>query len=342
MISFKNDYSEGACPQIMQAMQTTNFTQTDGYGLDPICEEAKARIKKKIACDNCDIHFLVGGTQANLTIIGAALRPFEAVIAVDSGHINVHETGAIEATGHKVVIAQGDLGKITPQGIRKAVALHTDEHMVKPAMVYISNATEIGTIYTKAELQEIRQVCDELHLLLFMDGARLGSAFMAKNNDVSFEDLPKLCDVFYIGGTKNGALFGEAVIIMNEQLKKDFRYMIKQRGGMLAKGRLLGIQFNELMKKEVFLELAGHANQMAQKLQDAFLSLNCEMFVQTTTNQIFPILDDTVLEKMNKNYACQVWEKVSDHQTAIRLVTSWATKEDDVDQYIADLEKALR
>ena len=247
MISFKNDYSEGACPEIMQAMMKTNRLQSDGYGLDPFCEGAKERIRQKVGNADCDVHFLVGGTQANLTIIASALRPYEAVIAAESGHINVHETGAIEGTGHKVIVADSAQGKVTLEGIRKVVTAHTDEHMVKPAMVYISNATEIGTVYTKAELSSIRRICDEYGLYLFMDGARLGSALMASDNDLKLSDIAELCDIFYIGGTKNGALFGEAVVIVNERLKKDFRYMIKHHGGMLAKGRLLGIQFYELM-----------------------------------------------------------------------------------------------
>lgn len=342
MISFKNDYSEGACPQIMEAMNTSNLIQTDGYGLDDICEEARMRIKEKFQCPTSDVHFLVGGTQANLTIIGSALRPFEAVIAVDSGHINVHETGAIEATGHKVIIAEGIEGKITPAGIHKVIETHTDEHMVKPAMVYISNATEIGTVYTKQELADIRKICDKYALYLFMDGARLGSALMAEDNDVKLVDLATYCDVFYIGGTKNGALFGEAVIIVNDKLKDDFRYMIKQRGGMLAKGRLLGIQFNELMKDDVFLDLAGHANKMAQKIQSVCIEMGCEMFVKTTTNQIFPIMDNDILEELNRTYAYQVWEKTSEVKTAVRFVTSWATKEEHVNQFIQDLRKLYK
>lgn len=342
MISFKNDYSEGACPEIMQAMMKTNRLQSDGYGLDPFCEGAKERIRQKVGNADCDVHFLVGGTQANLTIIASALRPHEAVIAAESGHINVHETGAIEGTGHKVIVADSAQGKVTLEGIRKAVTAHTDEHMVKPAMVYISNATEIGTVYTKAELSSIRRICDEYGLYLFMDGARLGSALMASDNDLKLSDIAELCDIFYIGGTKNGALFGEAVVIVNERLKKDFRYMIKHHGGMLAKGRLLGIQFYELMNGTVFFDLAKHANAMAQKLQDAFLQLNCPLFVKTTTNQIFPIFDDEILAEMDKRYACTIWEKVSDHTTAVRIVTSWATKEEDVDRYIDDLRRIMK
>ncbi|MFR5526928.1 MAG: threonine aldolase family protein, partial [[Clostridium] innocuum] len=269
MYSFRNDYSEGAHPDILKRLLDMNQCQNVGYGEDALCEHAKQMLKEKLQCEDCDIHFLVGGTQANLTVIAAALRPYEAVIAVDSGHINVHETGAVEATGHKVLIADSVDGKITPEGIRKAVHLHEDEHMVKPAMVYISNATEIGTIYHKEELTQIAAVCREYGLYLFMDGARMGAALAAEDNDVSFADLCTYCDVFYLGGTKNGAFFGEAVVIVNDELKKDFRYMIKQRGGMLAKGWLLGVQFAALFEGNRYIEIAAHANRMAQKLQDA-------------------------------------------------------------------------
>ena len=238
MYSFKNDYSEGALPAIMELLNKSNFEQTNGYGEDYFCEEAKKKIKDRLQYKACDVHFLVGGTQTNLTVIASALRPYEAVIAADTGHINVHETGAIEASGHKVLTVKGTDGKVTSEAVRKVVLDHEDEHMVKPTMVYISNATEIGTMYLKEELQELYATCKELGLYLFMDGARLGSALMAQNNNITWEDLCSLCDVFYIGGTKNGTLFGEALVIVNEELKKDFRYMIKQRGGLLAKGRL--------------------------------------------------------------------------------------------------------
>lgn len=337
MYSFKNDYSEGACDEIMNAMISANKVQSDGYGLDTVCEEAKCRIKKVIQMENCDIHFLVGGTQANLTVIASALRPFEAVIAVDSGHINVHETGSIEATGHKVVIAKGKNGKLVPEGIIEAVQLHTDEHMVKPKMVYISNATEIGTVYSLQELKELRSVCDKHNLLLFMDGARLGSALMSVDNDVTMKDIAELCDVFYIGGTKNGALFGEAVIITNNQLKTDFRFMIKQRGGMLAKGRLLGIQFNELFKDEIFYKLAKHANAMAQKMKEALQEAGFSFFVESSTNQIFPILSNNKINELSKKYDFMVWQKMSDSESAVRIVTSWATPESVVDEFITDL-----
>lgn len=334
MYSFRNDYSEGAHPDILKRLLDMNQCQNVGYGEDALCEHAKQMLKEKLQCEDCDIHFLVGGTQANLTVIAAALRPYEAVIAVDSGHINVHETGAVEATGHKVLIADSVDGKITPEGIRKAVHLHEDEHMVKPAMVYISNATEIGTIYHREELTQIAAVCREYGLYLFMDGARMGAALAAEDNDVSFADLCTYCDVFYLGGTKNGALFGEAVVIVNDELKKDFRYMIKQRGGMLAKGWLLGVQFAALFEGNRYIEIAAHANRMAQKLQDAMEACGLPFFIKTTTNQIFPILPNMLIEELQKEYAFQVWEAMDETHTAMRFVTSWATEEKEVDRFI--------
>lgn len=342
MISFRNDYSEGACPEIIEALVASNFVQHVGYGEDECCEAAKKAIKEVLEYENCDIHFLVGGTQANLTVISSILRPYEAVIAVDSGHINVHETGSIEATGHKVVIAQGVDGKLSVEGIRKAVKKHEDEHMVKPAMIYISNATEIGTIYHKSELEALRAVCDELGLYLFMDGARLGAALSAQDNDVEFDELCSYCDVFYIGGTKNGAMFGEAVVIVNDELKKNFRYMIKQRGGMLAKGWLLGTQFQVLFEQGLYLSCAKHANDLAQRMQKEMLEMKIPFFIETTTNQIFPILDNKLIEILQETYAFQVWEEIDETMTAMRFVTSWATKEEDVDAFLKDLKSIIQ
>lgn len=338
MYSFKNDYSEGACPEIMQAFMDTNDKQSVGYGEDMYCEKAKKEIHKVLADNECDIHFLVGGTQANLTIIASALRPYEAVIAADSGHINVHETGAIEATGHKVIIADAREGKLYAKSIRQVVALHEDEHMVKPAMVYISNATEIGTIYRKEELKELHAVCKELNLYLFMDGARLGAALSACDNDIDFKDLCTYCDVFYIGGTKNGALFGEAVIVVNETIKKDFRYMIKQRGAMLAKGRLLGIQFLTLFEKDLYLSLASHANRLAMLMQEAIAACGFDFFIKTTTNQIFPILPNKLIQELETYFAFQTWQKIDNQHTAMRFVTSWATLEEEVVRFIQIFE----
>lgn len=342
MYSFRNDYSEGAYPEILKRLSEENKKQHLGYGEDEICKEAKKRVHQKLKNDECDIHFLVGGTQTNLTVISSALRPFEAVITVDSGHINVHETGAIEATGHKVIVVKGKDEKITPDGIHQAVKIHTDEHMVKPKMVYISNATEIGTIYTKKELEEIRKVCDEYKLYLFMDGARLGAALTSSENDLRFEDLCTYCDVFYIGGTKNGALFGEAIVIVSDKLKSDFRYMIKQRGGMLAKGWLIGVQFAELMKDNVYLELADHANKLAQKMQSRLEELGISFFIKTSTNQIFPVLPNEMLEKLSEYIDYQIWEPYDETHTIVRFVTSWATDGKEVEEIIKLFENLIK
>lgn len=340
--SFSNDYSEGAHPAIMDALMETNDEQSVGYGLDTYCEEARKKIKNMLQYDNCDIHFLVGGTQANTTIIASALRPYEAVIAVHSGHINVHETGAIEASGHKVISVEGSNGKMTVEAICQAVALHEDEHMVKPAMVYISNATEVGTIYTKKELSALSEICHELGLYLFMDGARLGAALSASDNDLSFHDLCKYVDVFYIGGTKNGALFGEAVVIVHENLKTNFRYMIKQRGGMLAKGRLLGIQFAKLMEDNRYLTLASHANEMAQQMQKCMKECGVTFYIETTTNQIFPILSNGCIQKLQKEYLFQTWEVIDELHTAVRFVTSWATSKEAVEEFCRDFINIIK
>lgn len=339
MISFRNDYSEGACPEIIEALQLTNRIQHVGYGEDECCEGARAAIHQVLHHDACDVHFLVGGTQANLTIIASALRPYEAVIAAATGHINVHETGAIEATGHKVLIAESRDGKLTPQAIRKIAWQHEDEHMVKPGMVYVSNATEIGTIYDKEELRQLYECCKELGLYLFMDGARMGAALAAEDNDIAYADLCDLCDVFYLGGTKNGALFGEAVVIVNPQLKKDFRYMMKQRGGMMAKGWLLGLQFQVLFENDVYGKLARHANQLAQQLQAGFEEAGIPLMIKTTTNQIFPILTQKQIKVLQESYAFQVWETLDEETTAMRFVTSWATREEDIASLLADIKE---
>lgn len=337
MYSFKNDYSEGACQEIVQAMIATNQVQHAGYSEDSICEEARVLIKKELKNEQADIHFLVGGTQANLTVIASVLRPFEAVIAVDSGHINVHETGAIEACGHKVLVSKGIDGKLQASEVENIVLAHTDEHMVKPRMVYISNATEIGTIYSKTQLQALHEVCKQYGLYLYMDGARLPQALMAIDNDLTLVDIASLCDVFYMGGTKCGAMFGEAVVIMNDKLKPDFRFMMKQRGGMLAKGRLLGIQFRELFQHNLYYKLAKHANHMASQMQTAILQAGYPLFVDSTTNQIFPILPDGVIKKLSVLYAYTPWQRIDEHHEAVRFVTSWATPQSVVDAFIKDI-----
>lgn len=339
MYSFKNDYSEGAHPRILQALLDTNLEQVDGYGEDRYTQQAAEMLKKRIQCESASIHLLCGGTQTNLTALAAFLRPHEAVIAANTGHVLVHETGAIEATGHKIIsVTVGD-GKLTPEHIRAAVAAHTDEHMVKPKLVYISNSTEIGTIYLKSELVEISRVCRELNLYLYMDGARLCSALCAFENDLSLADLPKLTDAFYIGGTKNGALIGEALVICRKELQEDFRFHMKQKGALLAKGKVLGLQFLELFRDDLGFELARHANAMARLLREAISAAGYPFLVDSPTNQIFPILPEALIEKLQEKYSFYVWEKTDDAHSSVRLVTSWATEESAVRGFIADLNE---
>ncbi len=336
--SFTNDYSEGAHPNILKALADSNLEQQDGYGEDYYCLEATRLIKKRIYNPNAHIHFVSGGTQANLLVISSILKPYESVIAADTGHINVHETGAIEATGHKVNIAACKNGKLTPKHIKTIIDKHTDEHMVKPRLVYISNSTEIGTIYKKAELEELSSFCKANVLLLFLDGARLGSALCAKDNDLTLKELSKLVDVFYIGGTKNGALLGEAIVINDEEINRYFRFNIKQKGAMLAKGRLLGIQFLELFRDNLFFDLANHANKMANKLSDNLEELGYKFMIKSNTNQIFPILGSGAIDKLSKKYSFSIWSSIDDEHSVIRLVTSWATKEEYVDKFLKDLK----
>lgn len=337
MYSFKNDYSEGAHPKIIEALINTNLVQSVGYGCDEYCERAKERIKERIQDENVDIHFLVGGTQTNQTVIASALRAHQAVIAADTGHINVHETGAIEATGHKVLSVKAEDGKLTPALIINMCATHSDEHMVQPKMVYVSNTTELGTLYKKEELKAIYDCCKELSLYLFLDGARLGSALASEENDLLLEDLPKLTDVFYIGGTKNGALFGEALVICNDALKEDFRYHIKQRGGLLAKGRLLGIQFYELFEQDLYITLAKHANDMAARIKKALTDNGYKLLTDSYSNQLFPILPDTKIKQLQESFSFEHQQRVDDMHSCIRFVTSWATTEEAVESLISKL-----
>ncbi len=341
MYSFKDDYSEGAHPRILQALLETNLEQAAGYGEDQFSKKAKELIKHAVGRSNVDIHFIPGGTQTNLIAISAFLRPHEAVIAPATGHILVHEAGAVEATGHKIISLPEREGKLLPEDVEKAVKLHTDEHMVLPRLVYISNSTEIGSIYTKAELKALHKVCRKYGLILFVDGARLGSALTAAANDLSLSDLADLVDAFYIGGTKNGALIGEALVICSDALKQDFRYHIKQKGGLLAKGRLLGIQFRELFRDDLFFKLAEHANKLAARLQAALKEAGLTFLLESPTNQIFPILPNKVIERLLRQYSFYVWAKIDEEHSAVRLITSWASEEAAVEQFVADLKELL-
>lgn len=339
MYSFKNDYSEGAHPQILAALLATNLQQQDGYGEDEFSAQAATLIKQKISREDIDVHFLSGGTQTNLTAISAFLRPHEAAIAASTGHILVHETGAIEATGHKVISVDSSDGKLTVAQISSVVAGHGDEHMVKPRLVYLSQPTEVGTIYSRQEIEQISQFCRQKGLLLFVDGARLGSALCAAGNNLDLPALAELTDAFYIGGTKNGALLGEALLICQDSLKEDFRFHMKQKGALLAKGRLIGIQFMTLFTDELYFSLAAHANKMADQLRQAFRQAGYHFLTDSPTNQIFPIMPNRIIDELLKEYSFYVWEKVDAENAAIRLVTSWATPAAAVDGFLAKLRE---
>ncbi len=341
MILFNSDYTEGAHPRILERLMETNLEQTTGYGEDAYCEAAREAIRKVCDAPEADVHFLVGGTQANFTVISSALKPYQGVLCADTGHINVHETGAVEACGHKVLALPGKDGKITAEQIRNAHDLHwsdeSHEHIAQPKMVYISHPTELGTLYTKDELEEIGRVCRECGLYLFLDGARLGYGLMAPGTDVTIEDIARICDVFYIGGTKVGALFGEAVVIVNPRLKPDFRYSIKQKGGMLAKGRLLGIQFLELFRDGLYFEIAKHAIDMAMILKEGLKERGYSFFMDSETNQQFIIIEDEKLEKIREKYGVTYQQRYDETHSVIRLCTCWATKEENVRAFLADL-----
>ena len=340
MISFRNDYSEGAHPKVLDAIARCNLEQTCGYSTDPRCAAAKDIIRARFACPQADVHFLVGGTVTNTTVIAAALRPWEAVIAASTGHINAHETGAIESSGHKVCAIEAAEGKLTPAHVRAVMEEHcngTDEHMVLPRMVYISQATELGTIYHKDELIALREVCREYDLYLFVDGARLAPALVAEGNDLAPEDYAKYCDVFYIGGTKNGLLFGEAVVITNDALKPHFRNMIKQRGGMFAKGFLFGTQFKAYFKDDLWLSMARHAVSQAQRIQAAAIEKGYSLYAVSPTNQVFLVLSHTQIERLKQDFAFELNGHVDKDHEAARFVCSWATRPEAVDALIAAL-----
>ena len=341
MIRFNCDYSEGAHERILKKLVETNLEQTPGYGEDHYCGEAASIIRNLCKREDADVHFLVGGTQANMTVIASALRPHQGVVGAVSAPINVHETGSIEAAGHKVLALASEDGKISASQVETLYLEHIHdesfEHMVQPKMVYISNPTELGTIYTRAELEALYGVCRRYGLYLFVDGARLAYGLMAEGNDVDLPVLAANCDVFYIGGTKVGALFGEAVVILNEGLKPDFRYHIKQRGGMLAKGRLLGIQFSELLKDGLYMELGRHADRLAGKIRKACEDKGYPFLVYNTTNQVFPIMPDQVLKQWEGRFSYTHQGRVDDSHTAIRLCTSWITSEENVDILVREI-----
>lgn len=340
MYSFRNDYSEGALPQVLDALCRTNSLSTCGYGGDEFCAEAARAIRQRFACPNADVHFMVGGTQTNTTAISAFLRPWESVITVDTAHIATHETGAIEARGHKVCTIPAPDGKLTAQLLRRAVTPYRDcarEHVPAPRLVYLSDSTELGTIYTRAELSAISDACHELGLYLYLDGARMGYALAASDNDLQPEDFPRLCDAFYIGGTKNGLLFGEALVVVRDELKPGMRNMIKQCGGLLAKGRLLGVQFSALLQDDLWLKAARHANEQASRLEKGFAEAGLRLFTKTPTNQIFVLLDEATVRRLQKEFIFEFFCAYDETCSVYRFVTSWATKPAAADALIGAL-----
>ncbi|MBQ2925908.1 MAG: aminotransferase class I/II-fold pyridoxal phosphate-dependent enzyme [Ruminiclostridium sp.] len=344
MIRFECDYAEGAHERVLQRLVETNLEQTPGYSEDHYCATARWYIRELCEDETVDVHFLVGGTQTNALVIAAALRPHQGVIAASTGHINVHETGAIESYGHKVLaVPCGRDGKISAQDVRNVYDAHwndvTHEHMVQPGMVYISQPTENGTLYSKAELEAMWATCRDCGLFLFIDGARLGYGLMSEACDLTVPDLARLCDAFYLGGTKQGLLFGEALVLTHPALKKDFRYLIKQHGGMLAKGRLLGVQFCTMFEDGLYFRAAKEAVDHAMTIRRAFEDRGYPMIFDSYTNQQFPVLPDGVLAELEKEFAFSFWEKVDEGHTAVRVCTSWATQAASVQALIAALDQ---
>lgn len=342
MIYFNCDYSEGACFEILEKLKTTNFEQLPGYGEDVYSKSAQEKIKKICQCPEADVHFLIGGTQTNLIVISSILKSYQGVISSQTGHINVHETGAIEATGHKVLVIQTEDEKLTSEDVLKVYEEHYNdpvrEHVVQPGMVYISLPTEGGLLYSKKELEALYRTCQKCHLPLYIDGARLGYGLVSPENDLTLSDIAHLCDVFYIGGGKIGALIGEALVITNKNYQENFRYFMKQKGGLLLKGRLLGIQFDVLFENNLYFKIAKNAVDMALLLKQSIRSLGYHFLYDSPTNQQFPILPNELIHKLMEKYSFLIWEKIDETQSAIRLVTSWATKKEDVLEFIKDLE----
>ena len=337
---FMNDYGEGAHPLVMRRLMETNMEHTCGYGLDEYSLRAADLIRKKCGQPQAQVHMMTGGTSANIIALAAFLRPYEAAICAPTGHINVHETGALEATGHKILTCGAKDGKVIPGSVAEVCARHTDEHMVFPKLLYISQPTEIGTVYSQSELKELRRVCDENGLILFVDGARLGSALTSAECDMTLSDLAALADCFYIGGTKNGLLFGEAMVIVNPALQANFRYMIKHNGGMMAKGRLCGVMFLTALENDDYFEWARHANAMADIVREGMEKGGIPFYQRTTTNQIFAVLTQEQNEALEQGFSYEQWEKLDGGKVAVRFVTSWATSEEDAHK-LADALEAL-
>jgi len=340
---FYDDYSEGAHPTILEALSKTNLEQQIGYGEDEYTKNAIVGIQKALGVDSA-VHLVSAGTQANFICLASMLKSYEAVIAASSAHINVHEAGAVEATGHKIIVVESEDGKLKPEDVEGVVAAHPDEHMVVPKVVFISQATELGSLYTKAEITQLAETAHKHGLYLYMDGARLGVAVTSQSGDLQLSDIPNLgVDMFYIGGTKNGALCGEAIVIPNSQLQDHFRWYLKQYGALLAKGRLLGVQFEALFgDSQLWIELGKKTNEQATRLTDGLKKLKVQFMQEPAANQLFIILPDTIIEKLKANYGFHIWSKQSESESVIRLVTSWATEPQNVNELLTDLANLLK
>lgn len=340
MLFFRNDYANGAHPQVMEALCRTNLELTVGYGLDPYCQKATELIRDLCNCPQADVHFIVGGTQANKTALGAFLRPWEAVITADTGHIQVHETGAIEHNGHRLYPLPAADGKLRPEQVEKLCRTYAqDETSPAPRVLYISNTTELGTVYSREELMALRKVCDENGLYLYCDGARLGCAMAVSGT--SYADYAATCDAFTIGGTKNGLLFGEALVLPNPNLMPHFRRCMKQQGAMLAKGRLLGVQYCAVLENGLYLQLAQQAMLSATRLAEGLRQLRLPMLIDSPTNQLFPIVPNAVIEALQQQVSFEIWGPVDEKSTAIRFVTAWHTTEAEVDALLGVLKSLL-
>lgn len=339
MLRFENDYSEGAHDKVMHHLMETNMESLSGYGTDVYTESAKDKIRKSCECQDADIYFLVGGTQTNATVIDAMLQQYEGVVAAKTGHISLHEAGAIERNGHKVLELEQKDGKLAAEALRQYLCTffgdENRDHMVFPGMVYISHPTEYGTLYTKQELSDISEVCASFGVPLYLDGARLGYGLVSDETDVTLADIARLCDVFYIGGTKVGALCGEAVVFTKKNTPKQFVTIVKQHGALLAKGRLTGVQFDALFTDDLYLEISRNAIQKAKMLKQAFRKKGYTFFLETPTNQIFIVLEDEQLRKLQEQVVVSFWEKLDATHTVVRFATSWATTDEDVQALIA-------
>ena len=341
MVSFESDYIAGAHPEIIKRLAETNMETLSGYGTDKYCESAREKIRRACGLDHADVEFLVGGTQANSVIISTMLADYEGVIAAKTGHISTHEAGAIEFTGHEVLELPEENGKISPEVLARFLSNFfkddNHEHMTFPGMVYISYPTEYGTLYTRTELEAISRICNDYQIPLFIDGARLGYGLMSRSADLGLPDIARLCDVFYIGGTKAGALCGEAVVFTKGNMPRHFMTSVKKRGALLAKGRLLGVQFDTLFTDNLYFNISRHAIEMADRMKKLFLKAGLKFYLDSPTNQQFVILENGQMETMKKNLVFSFWEKYDEDHTVVRFATSWSTTEEDLEA----LKKAL-